>query len=129
MLVGKGKVDGSGVGVDVASCTDQSNFENEKSDQEAKGMNYLHKHSPIVHRDLKSPNLLVDKKYTVKPEWMAPEVLRDEPSNEKSDIYSFGVIIWELATLQQSWGDLNPAQANNDMYTVEVVESVLMYAY
>ncbi|CAF2071185.1 unnamed protein product [Brassica napus] len=33
----------------------------------AKGMNYLHNHNPlIVHRDLKSPNLLVDKKYTVK---------------------------------------------------------------
>ncbi|KAH6798859.1 Protein kinase superfamily protein [Perilla frutescens var. frutescens] len=100
----------------------------------AKGMNYLHKHNPpIVHRDLKSPNLLVDKKYTVKvcdfglsrlkantflssksaagtPEWMAPEVLRDEPSNEKSDVYSFGVILWELATLQQPWGNLNPAQ-------------------
>lgn len=30
-------------------------------------MNYLHKRNPpIVHRDLKSPNLLVDKKYTVK---------------------------------------------------------------
>ncbi|KAG2403068.1 Serine/threonine-protein kinase [Vigna angularis] len=100
----------------------------------AKGMNYLHKRNPpIVHRDLKSPNLLVDKKYTVKvcdfglsrlkantflssksaagtPEWMAPEVLRDEPSNEKSDIYSFGVILWELATLQQPWVNLNPAQ-------------------
>ncbi|KAJ4834286.1 copper transport protein ctr1 [Turnera subulata] len=100
----------------------------------AKGMNYLHKRNPpIVHRDLKSPNLLVDKKYTVKvcdfglsrlkantflssksaagtPEWMAPEVLRDEPSNEKSDVYSFGVILWELATLQQPWGNLNPAQ-------------------
>ncbi|XP_039039786.1 serine/threonine-protein kinase CTR1-like isoform X2 [Hibiscus syriacus] len=100
----------------------------------AKGMNYLHRHNPpIVHRDLKSPNLLVDKKYTVKvcdfglsrlkantflssksaagtPEWMAPEVLRDEPSNEKSDVYSFGVILWELATLQQPWGNLNPAQ-------------------
>lgn len=100
----------------------------------AKGMNYLHRRNPpIVHRDLKSPNLLVDKKYTVKvcdfglsrlkantflssksaagtPEWMAPEVLRDEPSNEKSDIYSFGVILWELATLQQPWGNLNPAQ-------------------
>ncbi|GAB4833479.1 copper transport protein ctr1 [Ancistrocladus abbreviatus] len=100
----------------------------------AKGMNYLHKHNPpIVHRDLKSPNLLVDRKYTVKvsdfglsrlkpntflssksaagtPEWMAPEVLRDEPSNEKSDVYSFGVILWELATLQQPWSNLNPAQ-------------------
>ncbi|AQK71396.1 Serine/threonine-protein kinase CTR1 [Zea mays] len=100
----------------------------------AKGMNYLHKRNPpIVHRDLKSPNLLVDKKYTVKvcdfglsrlkantflssktaagtPEWMAPEVLRDEPSNEKSDVYSFGVILWELMTLQQPWSNLNPAQ-------------------
>ncbi|KAJ7971493.1 CTR1-like protein kinase [Quillaja saponaria] len=100
----------------------------------AKGMNYLHRHNPpIVHRDLKSPNLLVDKKFTVKvcdfglsrlkantflssksaagtPEWMAPEVLRDEPSNEKSDVYSFGIILWELATLQQPWGNLNPAQ-------------------
>ncbi|KQJ99693.1 hypothetical protein BRADI_3g44707v3 [Brachypodium distachyon] len=100
----------------------------------AKGMNYLHKRNPpIVHRDLKSPNLLVDKKYTVKvcdfglsrlkantflssktaagtPEWMAPEVLRDEPSNEKSDVYSFAVILWELMTLQQPWSNLNPAQ-------------------
>ncbi|KAG6496517.1 hypothetical protein ZIOFF_044384 [Zingiber officinale] len=33
----------------------------------AEGMNYLHKcNPPIVHRDLKSPNLLVDEKYTVK---------------------------------------------------------------
>ncbi|PSS23613.1 Serine/threonine-protein kinase [Actinidia chinensis var. chinensis] len=100
----------------------------------AKGMNYLHNCSPpIVHRDLKSLNLLVDQKYTVKvcdfglsrlkantflssktaagtPEWMAPEVLRDEPSNEKSDIYSFGVILWELATLQPPWSNLNSAQ-------------------
>lgn len=41
---------------------------------------------------------------------MAPEVLRDEPSNEKSDTYSFGVILWELATLQQPWSNLNPPQ-------------------
>ncbi|KAK8552126.1 hypothetical protein V6N13_120549 [Hibiscus sabdariffa] len=100
----------------------------------AKGINYLHcLHPPIVHWDLKSPNLLVDKNWTVKvcdfglsrfkagtfissksvagtPEWMAPEFLRGEPSNEKSDVYSFGVILWELLTMQQPWSGLSPAQ-------------------
>lgn len=93
----------------------------------AKGMNYLHtSHPVIVHRDLKTPNLLVDKNWVVKvcdfgmsrmkhhtflsskstagtAEWTAPEVLRNEPSNEKCDVYSFGIILWELATLDVPW--------------------------
>ncbi|KAL5770736.1 hypothetical protein ACOSP7_014890 [Xanthoceras sorbifolium] len=100
----------------------------------ARGMNCLHTSTPtIVHRDLKSPNLLVDKNWNVKvcdfglsrlkhntflsskstagtPEWMAPEVLRNEPSNEKCDVYSFGVILWELATLRLPWTGMNPMQ-------------------
>ncbi|CAN4086668.1 unnamed protein product [Withania somnifera] len=45
-----------------------------------------------------------------KAEWMAPEVLRNEPSDEKCDVYSFGVVLWELCTLQQPWGGMNPMQ-------------------
>ncbi|RZC89835.1 hypothetical protein C5167_035831 [Papaver somniferum] len=100
----------------------------------AQGMNYLHLNEPpIIHRDLKSSNLLVDRNWTVKvgdfglsrlkhatflttrngkgtPQWMAPEVIRHEPADEKSDVYSFGVILWELATLQIPWDGLTSMQ-------------------
>jgi serine/threonine-protein kinase CTR1 len=59
---------------------------------------------------LKANTFLSSKSLAGTPEWMAPEVLRDEPSNEKSDVYSFGVILWEVMTLQQPWCNLNPAQ-------------------
>ncbi|KAK9139906.1 hypothetical protein Scep_009587 [Stephania cephalantha] len=93
----------------------------------ARGMNCLHTSiPPVVHRDLKSPNLLVDKNWNVKvcdfglsrlkhhtflsskstagtPEWMAPEVLRNEPSNEKDPNLrpSFAQLTSDLKHLQQ----------------------------
>ncbi|OAY83943.1 Serine/threonine-protein kinase EDR1 [Ananas comosus] len=50
------------------------------------------------------------EQFRCEPEWMAPEVLRNEPSNEKCDVYSFGIILWELATLRMPWSGLNPMQ-------------------
>jgi len=101
----------------------------------ARGMSYLHSRSPpILHLDLKSPNILVDDKWRVKiadfglarmrqatqvsaksqfhgtPEWMAPEMLRAEDYDEHADSYSFGVVLWELLTARKPWEELHPMQ-------------------
>ncbi|XP_064167618.1 mitogen-activated protein kinase kinase kinase 13-like [Anguilla rostrata] len=94
----------------------------------ASGMNYLHLHK-IIHRDLKSPNVLVTHKDNVKISdfgtskelsdkstqmsfagtvaWMAPEVIRNEPVSEKVDIWSFGVVLWELLTGEIPYKDVD----------------------
>ncbi|EGC33072.1 roco8, ROCO family protein [Dictyostelium purpureum] len=90
----------------------------------ASGMAFLHNITPpLVHRDLKSPNILLAtdpndpsniiaklsdfglsrtvvqsfvSKVVDNPTWLAPEVLKGFEYNEKGDIYSYGMILWEL---------------------------------
>jgi serine/threonine protein kinase len=89
----------------------------------ASGMGYLH-HRGVLHRDLKSANILLDSASNVKltdfglcrwqvepptagsqkevgtPRWMAPEVARREGFSKAADVYSFAMVLVELITHQ-----------------------------
>ncbi|KAI3769950.1 hypothetical protein L6452_01065 [Arctium lappa] len=59
----------------------------------------------------RAPNVVYRGKLrTNKRQWMAPETLRNEQANEKSDVYNYGVVLWEITTEKIPWDDLNLMQ-------------------
>ncbi|KAI7844896.1 hypothetical protein COHA_001545 [Chlorella ohadii] len=103
----------------------------------ASGLLYLHRRSPpIIHRDIKSPNLLLDDNWRVKvadfnlskilaeqpagtqtstrgatnPIWLAPEILRGGRASAAADVYAFGLVLWELLTWRLPWLEGQPMQ-------------------
>ena len=101
--------------------------------QIAIGMNFLHTNNPpILHRDLKSLNIfltndmkkstdmtdvkIADFGLSVRYEqnckltervgtclWMAPEVIKTQKYTTKSDVYSYGIIMWEVCTREMPY--------------------------
>eukprot|EP01132_Coremiostelium_polycephalum_P007758 gene7758-9548_t len=99
----------------------------------AQGMNYLHNYNPkIIHRDLKSVNLLVDHSFNVKVSdfglsrfvssgteaktfcgtlpWIAPEVFAGSGYSTQADVFSFGIVLWEILTRLQPTGSIASSQ-------------------
>mmetsp|Transcript_26030 Transcript_26030/g.28955 ORF Transcript_26030/g.28955 Transcript_26030/m.28955 type:complete len:507 (-) Transcript_26030:154-1674(-) len=96
----------------------------------ALGMSWLHGINKIIHRDLKPANLLVDRMHRVKVTdfgfsqslredmtckdkfgprgtalWMAPEVMNSEEFDQSIDVYSFGIVLWEIYTLREPFNN------------------------
>ena len=45
--------------------------------------------------------------------WMAPEVIEHNPYRERADVFSFGIMLWELLTGRVPYDDMTPLQARN----------------
>lgn len=120
----------------------------------AKGLEYLHDKAnpPVIYRDLKSSNILLDKVFNAKLSdfglaklgpvgdkihvssrimgtygYCAPEYQRTGQLTIKSDVYSFGVVLMELITGKRSIDTTRPTEEQNLVTWVSSVSSLFSF--
>jgi serine/threonine-protein kinase len=102
-------------------------------------LDYMHKHG-VVHRDLKPENIMVDDQDRIKlidfgiamkedarrltfanlspalgtPDYIAPEQVKGQRGDQRSDIYSLGILFYEMLTGQVPFSGPNPLAVMNE---------------
>lgn len=112
-------------------------------DQIAKGLRIMHR-LEMIHQDLKPDNILIDRHNTLKiidfgsthiaglaetltilqhthivgtASYSAPEYFRGAAGSNRSDIFSLGVIAYEMLTGQLPYGDIEPERATKHPFS------------